>query len=356
MTRKEALLAAGSILCSLLLGEAALRWLLPVQYRRTQSHRARTGPAFRPPINAYDPEIGWVLSPASIVSRNAGLSDAVFSISHGERLTSPSPHSGPRIVATGCSFTFGHGVTDQDSWPWIVQEHLPEDHVVNVAASGYGTDQALMAAERQVARFPGAVSTVVLGFADFQIERNRCPQSYLAQIYPSGKPEFVQTGAGVRYKRLIGFWTFGGVGDATFDRSVLLSRTMNLVADQAAYRIPDHSGARQLTAALIVDFARRFQAHGVKLVVLVLPYLDDQADLAKADRRFVVDRLRAAAIPVLAVDIPRRPDGRIDPRQFAVGVHPNRQFNLLLADQLARFLSTPEPGMSASAAHESRAQ
>ncbi len=356
MTRKEALLAAGSVLGSLLLGEAALRWLLPAQYRKAQSHRVRTAPTFRPPINADDPEIGWVLTPASVVSRNAELSNAVFSISNGERLTSANPHSGPRVVATGCSFTFGHGITDQDSWPWMLQEHLPEDHVVNVAASGYGTDQALLAAEREVLRFPGAVSTVVLGFADFQIERNRCPQSYLAQLYPSGKPQFVQTAAGVQYKRLIRFWTFGAFGDAIFDRSVLLSRAMNLIADQAVYRIPSHSEARQLTAALIENFATRYRAHGVKLVVAVLPYLDDQSAVAKVDRHFIVDRLRAAATPVLEVDIPRGPGGRIDPHQFAVGVHPNRRYNALVADQVARFLTAETPSLDAIAVPGSRAR
>jgi hypothetical protein len=346
MTRNEALLAVGAVLGSLLIGEAAARWLLPVQYRKTLSHRPKTGAAFWPPIHAYDPEIGWVLTPASVISHISVLPNARFSVSHGERLTSPHPHPGPRIVATGCSFTFGHGITDEDSWPWLLQERLPDDHVVNVAASGYGTDQALLAAQRQVERFPGEVATVVLGFADFQIERNRCPQSFLEQIYPSRRPQYVQSGASVVNKGLIGFWSLGGFVDTIADNSVLLSRALSMAADRVVNRIPDHTGARQLTTALILDFARRFQARGVKLVVVVLPYLDDQSSVSKADRGFVTDRLRSKGIPVLALDLPRRADGTIDPRQFAVGFHPNRRYNVALANQLAQFLGATEPRVS----------
>jgi len=60
---------------------------------------------------------------------------------------------------------------------------------------GYGTDQALLAAEREIARSSTiAVRAVVLGFADFQIDRNRSTQTCLPVctrlVNPrSGRPE-----------------------------------------------------------------------------------------------------------------------------------------------------------------------
>ena len=179
------LVIVASVVFALLLGETAARWLLPGWFRQSQTHASRTAPDYVPPINVYDPEIGWVLSPESIKSHHVLVPSVVFSIDHNERLTSLQPPSGPRIVATGCSFTFGQSLPDQDTWPWLLQERLPDYHVVNVGAMGYGTDQALLAAERgdsEVSR--ECPHSLVLGFADFQIDRNRCPQSWLSDNLP----------------------------------------------------------------------------------------------------------------------------------------------------------------------------
>jgi len=337
---KKILLATISAVFALVLGEAAVRFMAPVWYPQTQSHHVSGGFGSTPPINVSDPELGWALSAGAIKSHDSGREDVVYSIDHGERITSLQPRSGPMIVATGCSFTFGQGVNDQDTWPWLLQEQLPNYHVVNVAAMGYGTDQALLAAERKVLAYPGEVRTVVLGFGVFQIDRNRCPQSWLATTCPFGKPIFVQNGDDVQYKGQMKFRSMGNFVDTIVDHSLFLSAVANLVADRAVFRIESHDGGRRLTAALIIDFARRFQKRGIRLVVVVLPYLSDQGATSKADRDFVVGQLRAAAVPTLVLDIPRLPDGRMDPHRFTVGSHPNREYNLLLASQLAQFLTT----------------
>jgi len=336
----KVLVTAASIVFAFLLGEIAARLLLPAWFHPSDTHASRTVPGYEPPINVYDPEIGWVLSPGSIKSHHILVPDVTYSIDHGERLTSLQPPSGPLVVATGCSFTFGQSVPDQDTWPWLLQERLPDYHVVNVAAMGYGTDQALLAAEREIGRFPGKVRTVILGFADFQIDRNRCPQSWLSKICPYGKPRFVLNSTGVQYKEQMRVWSLGSVTDSLIDRSFLLSSISDLVTDRIVHRIERHDGGRQLTVALITDFARRFQARGSKLVVVVLPHFLDQSAQSKEDRAFVTGQLRAAGVPTLVMDIPRLPDGRLPPRGFTVGGHPNRQYSLLLADQLVKFLNT----------------
>jgi len=337
---RKLILVVVSVLFTLLLAEAAVRWASPAWYPQTQSHHAHNGFGSSPPINVSDPELGWALSSSAVKGRDTGGRDVIYSVANGERLTSNEPHSGPMIVATGCSFTFGQGINDADTWPWLLQEQLPDYQVVNVAAMGYGTDQALLAAERDIARHPGQVRTVVLGFGVFQIDRNRCPQSWLATTCPYGKPLFVRTGDEVRYRGQIKFRSMGTILDSVVDHSLFLSAIANLVTDRVVYRIEPHDGARQLTADLMIEFARRFEQHGVQLVVAVMPYLSDQGRESEADRDLIVARLSAAGVPTLVVDIPRFPDGRIDPRRFTVGSHPNREYNLLLANQLSQFLST----------------
>ena len=352
MTRKDLLAVSISMVFAVVGAELILRWLLPLQYRPALRQVPPTLVWPTSPILVSDPEIGWVLSPGTITSHvretdGRVLFDASYSISHGQRLTSYHPQSGPLIIATGCSFTFGYRLNDEDSWPWLLQERLPEYHVVNVASSGYGTDQALLAAERLASRFPNEVRTVVLGFVNFQIERNRSPQSWLSRTYPFGKPLFGKQGSGIRNKGMARFWSLGSNIDGMVDHSILFSGTMNLLADQVVYRTGWHDDAKRLTVDLFKDFAKRFQARGIRLVVVILAHLNDQVAQSKADREFVIAQMRAAGILTLVADIPRLTDGRPDAGRFLLSDgHPNRQYNLLLSQQLASFLRQYPEGTS----------
>lgn len=338
MGRNERLLLTVSILTALFLGEAVARWLIPQRYQLHQSHHLGFQ---RTRIQVYDPEIGWVLTNEAVRSNedaSPSRPDLAYSIRNGERITSSQPKSGPIIVTTGCSFTFGQFVTDNESWPWLLQQRLPDYHVVNVGDLAYGTDQALLAADRATMRYPGQVRTVVLGFADFQIHRNRCGQTWLAKIQPFSKPLFVQTGDGAEYKRQMKFWSLGSFANTVIDHSALLSRAANVIADDLVYRVASHNAARQLTIGLVMEFARRFKSRGIRLVVAVLPWNDDQLPQSKRDRHIVMEQLRAANIPTMEPDFPRLPNGVLNHKVFLIVGHPTGHYNSLLAAQLARFL------------------
>ena len=334
--RKHLFLCVVSVIFSLLVAEVLSRWLLPPPFR------ASRGSHFMRPWHRPDPIIGWVLVSESIKVPHRVLDshgsveyDAVYSLSNGQRITSAHPPNAPIIIAAGCSFTFGHGINDEDTWPWLLQEQFPDYRVMNVGVMGYGTDQALLAAERQVLLSPQQTAAVVLGLADFQIERNRSPQGWLAYI-PYAKPLFAITPEGVTYKRNVRFWSPGPVAE----HSALITHFVNTMANRV-YGIGSHEDARVLTVALITTFARRFQALGVPLVVVWLPHAGDTAPQSRIDEAFLIEHLRAASIPVLVPDIPRLGNGQIDMHTFAVSTsdwHPNRQYNLIVADQLHRFL------------------
>jgi hypothetical protein len=187
------------------------------------------------------------------------------------------------------------------------------------------------------------VDTVVLGFADFQIDRNRCGQRWLGKIVPFAKPLFVRNGSGVEYKRQMRLWSLGSFADSFIDHSALLSRAANVIADRLVYRIESHEEARQTTVALIKEFAHRFQSRRIRFVVVVLPWGSDQMPQSKLDRRLVVEQLRAADITVLEPHFPRLPDGSLDQQEFLIGGHPNRRYNSLLVDELTALLNEPAP-------------
>jgi hypothetical protein len=348
--KTELWLSLASLVLAFLGGEIAARKFLPPPYRvilqPPAPGTADNGRAMRS-LHRADPLLGWALKSDPMEYRHT-LSDkngvvqydVVYSVVNGQRRTSPStgaePAEGPVVIAAGCSFTFGHALSDQDSWPWQLQKRLPRYRVMNTADLGYGTDQALLAAERQVNVSPGRTTAVVLGFGDFQIERNRAPQGWLVFVYPFAKPLFAIGPDGVAvYQRQVRIWSPPVLSD-----SVLLAHAMNIAANRV-YGIVSHEGARRLTAALIRTFAERFQAAGVRLAVVMLPYAGDQDPQPRADRGFLIESLHAARIPTLTPDFPRLPNGQFDIRRFMVtplDKHPNREYNRILVSQLVPFL------------------
>ena len=349
---KDVLLAAGSLTVCLLLAEAAARMFLPRPVRADRSAIVEAAEIRKPgnrktfqSLHRADPQIGWVLNPDPMQYRNRLVDaqgalqyDVVYSVEGGRRKTSLSPPSGPELIAAGCSFTFGHGLNDQDTWPWLLQEKLPNYHVVNAGCMGYGTDQALLAAERAVRQHPTQTAAVIFGFGDFQIERNRCTQGWMVTVYPFSKPLFAVRSGDVEYQHQVRFWD-GGI---ITQYSNLFGHLANTLANRA-YGIPSHAEARELTATLLTSFARRFQALGVRFAVVVLPYHADNSPQIRADRQFVIDRLQTAGIPTLQPDFPRNPDGSLNDHDFMVSKidrHPNRRYNLLLTDQLQPFLQS----------------
>ena len=349
---KDALLLIGSLIVCLLLGEAAARLFLPPPIRVDRSAIVEANEIRKPgnritfqTLHRPDPEAGWILNPGSLQYRNRLIDkqgvtqyDVVYSIVSGRRKTAPAPVAGPELVAAGCSFTFGHGLNDQDTWPWLLQEKLPNYHVVNAGCMGYGTDQALLVAEREVRQHPSQTAAVILGFGDFQIERNRCTQGWMSVVYPFSKPLFAVRSGDVVYQRQVRFWT-GGIAAQYLNLFAVVTNTLA----NRLNGIPSHEGARELTAALMTSFGRRFQAMGVRFAVVVLPYYADNSPQARADRRFVIERLRRAGIAVLEPVFPRDPDGGLNVHDFMVSAidrHPNRHYNLLLTSQLQGFLES----------------
>ena len=349
---KELLLVVGSLTVCLLLAEAGARIFLPSPARADRSAIVEANEIRKPSnrstfqsLHRPDPQIGWVLNPGSIQYRNRLVDpqgvvqyDVVYSVESGRRKTSASKPAGPELVAAGCSFTFGHGLNDRDTWPWLLQEGLPNYHVVNAGCMGYGTDQALLAAEREVRLNHARTHAVIFGFGDFQIERNRSTQGWLVTVYPFSKPLFALRSGEAEYRRQVHFWA-GGVAA---QYSNLFGSLTNILANRIN-GIPSHEQARELTAALLTGFARRFRSLGVSFAVVVLPYFNDNSPLARADRQLIVERLKAAGIPTLVADFPRQPKGGLDVGEFMVSRidrHPNRHYNLLLTSQLEPFLQS----------------
>lgn len=71
----------------------------------------------------------------------------------------------------GCSFTYGTGVDDSSTYPFIIQSHLKNIKVINKAIPGYGQVQLLDELRRRPSQW-NEVDQIVLNFLPFHLERN----------------------------------------------------------------------------------------------------------------------------------------------------------------------------------------
>ncbi len=188
----------------------------------------------------------------------------------------------PQVWILGCSITYGWSVNDAETFPWQLQDHLPDKEVVNFGVNGYGTLHSLIQLREGLAR-GGAPEIVVLAYGQIHDERNtlsRLRRKTIAsgnRMGPLEHPFARLDGAGrlqagmahvtytefpfMRYSAL-SHW-IEGVYNYHIERPALASREVTLailekiVALTAANRIPlVVAGIRSERFAEVAEWAR----------------------------------------------------------------------------------------------------
>lgn len=91
---------------------------------------------------------------------------------NGYRITTDSIDTNkPEIWIFGCSFTYGWGVNDNETYPWLLQDAIPEYTIRNYGVGAYGTLQSLLQLQDELAT--GKKPTLVLlAYLPFHDQRN----------------------------------------------------------------------------------------------------------------------------------------------------------------------------------------
>ncbi|MEM8848440.1 MAG: hypothetical protein AAGE03_00250 [Pseudomonadota bacterium] len=136
---------------------------------------------FRP-----DPVIGWSLSPDHAVQVRFRRNVLQTIDADGWRtLPKTTQPSGPRIAFYGCSFTYGTGLADDETYTALLQSTYPNLRILNRGIGGHGTTQNLMQFRRDVAA--GAVDAAVFAMIGDHRFRNiahpRRMRQYKARIW-----------------------------------------------------------------------------------------------------------------------------------------------------------------------------
>lgn len=112
------------------------------------------------------------------VTINKGL---IYKATHqdGKRITRSHSlkYSLDQVFLMGCSYTYGMGVNDSASFPFLVQSRLTKQNIQNFGVPGYGTVQSYLQLKNEIAS--GTIPKVVIvNFCDFHHERNSLTPRY----------------------------------------------------------------------------------------------------------------------------------------------------------------------------------
>lgn len=289
---------------AMVLVEAVLR-LVPVP--AIEIHRRASARAENPVFFEYDPELGWRGRPGARgtltgweFTSDVRLNSRGFRDAEVDVAKSPGVF---RIVLLGDSITWGHGVEQAQRYGDLlaaaVRQGGARAEVVNLAVSGYATDQELLLWERAGGQY--CADVVLLGLYENDVRENadafqgRYPKPYfraspdgtlaLANVPVPRVPDWGATppkGRSARdwFRRHLRLWAA-----LAFLRQAIRGET---VATPPAVA----PGSVDLTAALVRRLAASVSRDGSAFGVVVLPDLYYSATTMEA-------ALRAGVVPTL---------------------------------------------------------
>ena len=127
----------------------------------------------------YRPMLG-LANPPGIVKATMwdGYVWYATNLDNGLRITHPvesyeHKQSKPKseIWVLGCSVTYGFGLRDDQTYPWLLQSHLPQYEIRNWGALGYGTLHSFIQLQ-EAFKSEKRPLVVVLAYASFHDDRN----------------------------------------------------------------------------------------------------------------------------------------------------------------------------------------
>jgi len=278
---KKALYGATTTLLALATAEVLLRApyftraLTHWESGRLEVYQGREALATR-----YDPTLGWALRPDLNHPHFFGDGRDLVTNSHGIRARGehrPAPPPGKRrAIALGDSFTFGHGIGNDESWPAQLDTLLPDWEVLNLGMMGYGLDQAYLLYLREGVKYEH--DAVLLGLITDDFRR------LLTDRGGGGfyKPRFQLQGTRLKLTNVPapeprGHWVFPEERLRFFLEYFALTRALARLVPQPdpAHWGDDAERSRPIGEAILTDLARRCRERGVALMIVWLPALHE---------------------------------------------------------------------------------
>ena len=172
----------------------------------------------------------------------------------------------PEIWIFGCSFTYGWSLSDEDTFPWVLQEKLSAYEVVNFGVRGYSTVQMLIQLKDAIEKRKKP-DLVVVTYASFHDKRNvflRGWQKGIARYSNLGPLTALPYARLDRNKKI--FYGMARVGYSEFP-FMRYSSFMNWVEDDYNAIEESFYHSHEVSKALMREIFSLCNRNGIKLVI-----------------------------------------------------------------------------------------
>ncbi len=283
-------------------------------------------PSNEPTMHEADPVLGWVNKEGHYAFpgyvKDAPEIVMTFRNDHS-RVTSSEPvRAGAELVVVGCSCTQGWGISDDETYPWRLQQRFPALEVRNYGTGGYGTWQSYLMLQRVLPACKKPV-LVLYGFIDHHQIRNAAAADWLERLASLSSRGHIDCP----------YATIGEDGSliahpperfVTFPLPQRLALTVGM---QRLYMKSMTRGraehGREVTERVMLEMDRFSREHGAKFVVALL--------LANEEARaHYLEFLRQNGIEAIDCVHALKPD-----LQVPGNPHPNGKMNVLWADEMS---------------------
>ena len=150
--------------------------------------------AREPTMRQPDARLGWKAKQGSFVvpAYDPSGADARFQFdARGRRRTRASEAaSGSELVVVGGSYTQGWAISDEETFPWKLQERFPSLNVMNYGTAAYGSYQSLLVLENELPRLKSP-AIVLYGFIEHHVIRNSAGFLWLKGLSRYSRPGIV---------------------------------------------------------------------------------------------------------------------------------------------------------------------
>lgn len=138
------------------------------------------------------PQLGLALRPGKFqITINDALTYECHHLSDSTRATrktrSPRTDEGKKVFFFGCSLTYGMGLPDSLTFPFLIQKQFPQWKIDNFAVPAYGTLQSYLQLKQQL-RSGNRPDLVILNYTSFHDGRNKlsiAQQKYWSETFLS---------------------------------------------------------------------------------------------------------------------------------------------------------------------------
>ena len=309
----------------------------------------------------YDADLGWAPIKGLKVEDGYGPGVPIHINDQGFRADkeyTPKPADGKvRVVAIGDSFTFGHDVANDHTWPAYVEKLDPRFEVINVGLGGYGVDQIYLRHERDAKSFDRDFLVFAFIMEDFGRAQHDSFNGYGKPTLALENGELVVRNQPVPRRGYIRAWLNQNGYLLRESRTVhVTSQIWNKLTSASDAQVATTSGNESFKAVLKKmwsDMDKAERARGSRLILAFIPAQRDYGPFEATDhwRAFVKETAAELDVPFFdmveafrAVPAGQVPSHFVDPVTGETIYHRGNKGNQWLAEQfLQRLAPMVEP-------------